>query len=99
MTLRNLGFQVKDESYGFSTMPEVELPRLEAHFARKKEGGIFDLIKQAAGVSGAANHGQDVHQGRGESPLPRRGAILLLHASGKVREHSSGPYVGARDED
>ena len=46
-----LGLQVKDESYGFSSMPEVELPRLEAHFAGKKDGGVLDVLSQARNVA------------------------------------------------
>ena len=91
--LGGLGFQVKDESYGFSAMPEAELPRLEAHFARKREGGVLDVLKQAKGVSdairrvagehrgGSPGASRDVSEEEGESELVSSTRIMSFFRS------------------
>ena len=72
--------QIKDDSYGFTALPGVELPRLEAHFARKKEGGVYDFVKLSAGRS--RGHGPGTGRGRGLVPrVPRARIMSMARAS------------------
>ena len=74
-------------------MPGGELPRLESHFARKKEGGVYDFLRLSAGK----NRGYFPGSGRGYAlEVPR---ARIMHVSGRSVDDSDVEEDEAEDDE